>query len=70
MASVFSVNTAYMKVNRFVSIKAFSGCKRLSSLAGETVHGIPVVAFIIDIYLPNSCMLQFQGHDLKRSKLD
>lgn len=70
LISLFKQEALLLQVNRFVSIKPFSGFKRLSSSAGETVHGIPEAAFIIDTYLPNSGTLQVQGHYLKRSKLD
>lgn len=70
LISLFKQEALLLQVNRFVPIKAFSGFKRLSFSAGETVHGIPAVAFIIDTYLPNSGTLQIQGHYLKRSKLD
>lgn len=46
---------------------SFRASKRLSSLAGETVYGIPAAAFIIGTYLAISSMLQVQQHNLQRT---
>lgn len=65
-----SKKSCFLQVNRIVSIKAFSAFKRLSSLAGETVYGIPPAAFITCSYLAIRCMLQVQKHILQRPELD
>lgn len=65
-----SKKPCFLQVNIIISIKTFSIFKRLSSLAVETVYGIPAAAFITCTYLAISDMLQVQKHNLLRPQLD
>ena len=54
-----------LQVKRIISIKAFSTFKRLSSLAGETVFGIPAAAFIKLACLAVSSVRQIPQRNLQ-----